>query len=613
MAARSLPGHLALRGSAVEHSTSVAQLRVQTSRAIQAFTERATPGSALLVRSVPGAGKTTALYAAIGSTKKAVRVLVPTLRQAEEFAKDVRYRGMRIDVIAGRRTDNCRRVEVVTAASRAGFSVSRDVCGSPAEGKCDFRGTCAHYLQYGGAQLRVGTTEQLWNPEFMAGAELVFLDDPNWNALIRRVSLGRTQLTALLAHFRSPKAHSVRILLRVLIASLDRTDGNERRGLQFGAQLWDHLAVAAAELGVPWRPTIRSAMEEMALIRSLRLPLTGGDETDWLPWPNFASLCAVLHREAEKFESGREFNSQLAIDSKELHLGWFGRSPIDRQVIPNNVALCVLDATPNELLCDRLLGDFNRAPDLVCDIEPSAEVTVIQHVDRAVGHGSIAGPGVRDGLHHEISQIARRFPSGRVAAITYKGYEHDLAAMGFEVITWSYARGTNRFSDFQLLIAIGRPQPPEDQLLYDAMVVDPDGSPIIRGWEVRWRAYEGVPWEGAFFDLRDRRASQLLHWHREAAVFQGVHRSRLAVRDEPLEVHIFASTPIPGLKITRIEGLSTYNEPRYNDEVSLNAVERIRQAVAVLKERGETPTIRRIVAIAACSASTASKYRHLLE
>jgi hypothetical protein len=596
----------------MKHAKSVALVRARTSRAIHAFVRNAPPGSAQLIQAVPGAGKTRELPRAIASTEKQVRVLAPTLRRAAELTEAIVAEGVPADFIAGRSKANCEHSDRVRVASRAGFSISRDLCGPPDGPLCPFRTSCTHYRQYQGARVRVGTTEQLWNPEFMDGGELVFMDDPNWDALFRDFLIFRAELASLAVDYGATKEKMVAPVLKVLIAAIDRLEREGSSELLIGADVWDHLVVTGAELGIPWLHAVRQLAKAGRLAMKRGPATADGDELD--SNRNLAPLFTVLQREAEKFATNREFNSQLAINRSSLQLRWIGRTPTDPTVLPVDVAVCVLDATPNELLCDRLFEGFHRADDVFCTSSASEKVVVTQHVDFSIGHRSIREAGMRDRVREITRQIASASPSGATAAITYKEHEEELKSMGVEglnVITWPHAKGTNEFIECGVLLTFGRPQPPEDWLLYLTMAADPDGPPVIRDWELKWRAFEGQQYQAAYFDFRDRRAAQMLHWHRESTVFQGVHRSRLAVRDEPLEVHLFTPLPIPGITVTKLEGFPTRDKASRNDETSADAVRRIREAAEALQLRGEVATARKIMEIARCGPSTALKYRHL--
>ena len=95
---------------------------------------------ALLIKSSPGAGKTTAVANAITRWRTSARIVTGSLRLARELAVEHGYA-----LVEGRHPGNCHRHDVVQALGAAGHVVEALGCGRQDSPRCPFRNQCAYF------------------------------------------------------------------------------------------------------------------------------------------------------------------------------------------------------------------------------------------------------------------------------------------------------------------------------------------------------------------------------------------------------------------------------------------------------------------------------------
>ena len=295
-----MPGH-------VNGGGTLQQARDATRTAIEEFV--ADPvrsgGQALLVMAAPGAGKSTAVAAAVKRHHVEARVVVGTKALAGELSASHGY-----NLIEGRNRKNCERYDTVRALGEAGHPVEALACGTPFEPRCPFRVGCLWFAQYAKAGARVGTTEQIYNGQFLAGGTLAVVDDADLqralldSPVIRGEALARAE-----GQLGEPRYAIARVLLRIVQHALIDAPA----GWLLGAHVWDHLVATAARLGLD----LEALVEALPDLEVLPEPYDDIDgyvsvrTVEAVPPATATKLLEALKEELEAFRSGEDFNSRV--------------------------------------------------------------------------------------------------------------------------------------------------------------------------------------------------------------------------------------------------------------------------------------------------------------
>jgi hypothetical protein len=184
-------------------------------------------GRALLISAAPGAGKSTAVAKSIRKHRIEARIVVGTKALAQELAEDHLY-----NLIVGRNHINCDRYDVVKRLGESGHRVEALACGTPFEPRCPFFRSCRYFAQFHAVGPRVAATEQLFNPTFLAGGELVVVDD----AELPRALIERWTVTgAVLERAVSQLSERGDPALLSLLPILQHAERGPHRGLRLGS------------------------------------------------------------------------------------------------------------------------------------------------------------------------------------------------------------------------------------------------------------------------------------------------------------------------------------------------------------------------------------------
>ncbi len=217
---------------------------------------------AQLIETSPGTGKTRAVAEAVRQTGIDARIFAGNLALAREMAQAGGY-----NLIEGRNACNCERFEVVRALGEGGFEVEALACGSVSEPRCPARATCPYWRQFEAPGPRVGTAEQLFNRNFLAGGTVAVVDDADLGrTLIERFAFTSDEIVkahrVLDGKQRDPLRRLLRVLTQALMLQQERTDS--WRSID-GAVVWDRLARAALLCG----ETIEAVVQRLPRVSSL--------------------------------------------------------------------------------------------------------------------------------------------------------------------------------------------------------------------------------------------------------------------------------------------------------------------------------------------------------
>lgn len=604
----------------VDRGVSLAQARVETARGIDAFVADATAnaGKSRLVASSPGAGKSTALADAISEHRVAARVLVGTRQLAEEQAATHGYA-----MISGRDPDNCERHEVVRRLGETGHDVERLACGSVAEPRCPLRSSCAYWAQFRQPGPRVGATEQLFNPHFLAGGSLLALDDAEMlRSLVERSRISGEVLARAVQQLMRRRREPLRRLIVLLQHAV--ADAPERPLM--GAAVWDHLAKTAARYSLDLGTLLR-ALPARATLPEPEADTDGYvtvEALDAAPPPTILRAVEALRAELPAFESGADFNSRLRIGSGGIDV-WAPREAVaDRHGIPiaPQMALLLLDATPVESLVSHVMRDHERLPDLRVTIGLPESVTVAQYAATSNGHSVLSDERNLHAAVAEVQQERTAHPATdprEEAVVVFRRHRTPFVDVGFaesQVVSFGSLRGTNALEAVERLHVVGRPMPPGDDLVFLAQALHHDEPPVSPQIVLGPRAYGGQPVGIDVVDFADPRVAALLRATRDDELVQVVHRARLLTLQPQLSLEpgearqrvrvvLHTSHVVPGLRVDELHFAET--TPGLNEQRADEAAVRIRAALASLIARGELLTVSSVARAAGAERRTVAK------
>lgn len=618
---RRIPRETATRGP-VAPGTTLVEARKTTGERIQRFLAgtRGSGGKALLVRSGPGVGKSYAVAALPRYTT--ARIVTGTLALAGELAQTYGY-----GLVIGRSESNCARIEVVRALEANGHDVARSACGTKEDPRCPVRAECPYWAQFDRSGPLVGATEQAFNPTFVRPATVLVFDDAELlRGMIERHLVSREMVIGAVELLARTRRKAARRLLTILQHGF--VDPPE--GVLIGAAVWDHLARVAAQQGedlvrlvdaLPMKPTLPEPADDADGYVSVQ-------SVQDVPAGTLLRLLETLQEEQEAFAAGGDFNSRLRMSSTGITVSAVREHPRNArgEVLIQDAAVLVLDATPIPSLVDRLLGHHTRLPDIVADVRLPESVRVVQYASTSNGHGALK---VRGGLTTVLGEIAAertRVPvadRSQEAAIVYRDQRRALIDEGGfapgQVLTFGSVRGTNTLAQVERLHVVGRPMPPTHEIAYVAQVIHHDGPPISDQLALVARPYGGQAYEIDVVDFVDPRPGELLWAQREDELLQDVHRARLATlpvqgglfpssdgQRTVVQVIVHTSHAIPGLRVDDLH----FAVPRtsLNDARHAEAELRIRDAMMALAREGQTVSIAAVARRSGASRNTVRDY-----
>lgn len=573
----------------VAKGSSLTDVRQKVKDSIHGFfvTAAPTPGHAQLLAASPGSGKTTELVTAAKNSGLSVRLVVGTKAFAGEVARDYG-----LQLIEARSPKNCTRYDVVTALGSSGHDVERLACGRADAPRCPSRASCAYFTQFAGTGHRVGTAEQLFNRHFMAGGEVVALDDADLSRLVVQSFVLREE--ALIRVAAALPCGPIRDLLLFLVTAVHVTERSK-----FGAGAWEQLAAVANLHNV-------KLVELVEVLTSAAIPepstTNGGRvlsrlDVEAAPPAALRLILEALRAELPRFLSGEEFNGRLCIHPGAVEVRVLRPSPWadDREGRRDRPSVIVLDATPVDALVDHVLAGFTRLEDVRSAVALPPQVTVHQYTTASNSYASLGHPEARQRVLREVCAARELHPVSapdKEAVIAPKALRADLEGIGFSpahILGFGSVRGSNVLASVERLHIIGRPMPPTDDILYDANIIWSGEAPVSRELVMRSRAFGGQPWEIDYLDFADPRASALLKSERDDEIVQAMHRARLHLADDSRRVTlvIHGSHPIDGL---RVDQLHVDSERSRNDDRQTEATERILNAERRLSAAGRPVT-----------------------
>jgi hypothetical protein len=505
-----------------------------------------------------------------------------------------------VRVIHGRGAENCQRHKLAAEVGRAGLSVFRSLCETPANrpaeppARCPFFNTCraGGYLRqftdktagliimpHARTDIRMPADLKLPDPDVVA------VDEGLINQVAVHARIEPITLTAT-ATFDTRKGEIERIEAGTKIGAvvLGAITADASLDVMRAAGIGpDQLRAAAATADEAFReaaPSVSAALSDATISKRLAA---------YRAHPG-ASVAGVLRQLARDIEGGRAASVGIEWDSAATALTADGtRVPhpvvwrhhlAELHSIPSNAAVLLLDADANLGINRRVFG----APLRELRVEAARTARVVQIHDAALTDTTVA-PGPELPNNHEKAAVLRarikafverEATAARVLVVANKTVRRaltsegdDLAPFaawaGAEITHYGRHRGVDRWRDFDVVILVGRLQlpPREAERIAKALYAE---DPDVNLTDLT----SSYIWEERSFDMRDgshRTARVQVHpnplvqsiveLHRERALGQGADRLRLIHRraDNPGRVIVLSNLPIPGLTVDELLSL----------------------------------------------------------
>ena len=510
-------------------SGTIDRTRLQMRQAMYDYLATQHPDHMLLIKAVPGVGKTTAgveVAETLGLAGKRVLYAGPR----HDFFADVmavsRHPELWFEWLP-RQAQNeekqqvgtCIHVEAISAWLNKGYE-ARNFC----EGICGWpyiKGGCVYHAQAEtpkpvifGQHAHVALLHPL---EF----NVVFIDETPIGAFLHEWVIG--------ARWIAPSGmNPTEPLTPILHALAGLAVGKE----QFeGPELLAHLGGAkdvaeACEL-------FRMAADALAEAPKIRFP-GDAEKADYFHLPQ---LVRELHREARAALANREYPHRVIVSGGNLIL--LLRRPGNDKLPAHIIAL---DATAEPRQYEAV---FKRQVQVV-DASPALLGHVYQVYDRANGKAAVSADAQQ--LKQQVLAIAKRYE--HPAVITYQAQAGQMD--GLPALHFYAARGTNQFEHCDALIVAGTPQPPIFAIEKKAKMIFAERMlPFVRNWstELRTYAYTAPDGQGRAYPVSgfwsDPDLQAVLWSLREAELIQAAHRARPLLHET--DIWLLSNVPLPEL------------------------------------------------------------------
>lgn len=516
---------------AIRAPPELSQARADMRAAIDTYLALPAPAHMLLIRAVPGVGKTTA---------------------GVETAEACAARGWRV-AYAGPRHDFFQDVQAIAQHPRQWYEWLPRTEGSEAMKRtCEWTGEINGWLQKGYQGIdfcaRVCGWDYvnnrcLWHRQKLVEQPVIYIQHQHVAAghpLDFRVLIGdENPLAAFLWQWDIP-ANQVRP------ASMGYDEPLTELLLKLAG-------LCAGELvsGLPLMDALGGPAEVLNVCGDFILPANAAAQVDihsaWdasqADYFHLPRLIPLLMREAQAALEDRLYPPRIVAGKGDLTL-LLRRYP--DQKLPQHVIW--LDATGNPHIYRELFGREVQ----VVEAAPAMQGHVTVVTDRTNGKGDFKAGQAAQLVRKIVADCGYQNP----AVVTFKGAQDEIAG-AWQSAHFYGARGTNRLEQADALFVVGAPMPNQDvmqgmaaMLYFERMIA------FGAQWSSRYVAYRyvgpdgrGVEYPaGGYWGDDDLQA---LVWQlREAEILQAVHRARPVHRAVP--IYILSNLPIPELPVDRL-------------------------------------------------------------
>jgi len=259
-------------------------------------------------------------------------------------------------------------------------------------------------------------------------------------------------------------------------------------------------------------------------------------------------------------------------------------------------------------------------------VEMPSTVEIVQIPDQAWGKLRLQDGRARKQALAMIGQVVAQHPGESIALLTHKGFSLDVKRGFPELRTGHFygQRGSNEFQYCDVEIVFGTPYPNLEELMQLAQALYWDESPVLRQVTLERQSFETAPRQRrrqvAVRTYVDPRLAELLRAKCQEELLQAVYRIRpLSVEVDPsgqlefvmyndpneprrrAKVYLFCALPLPGLTVQLVEGKAP-PAPRPAQVICLH------QAAQNLTFRRERITEERLAREASTSRNQARRF-----
>ena len=204
-------------------------------------------------------------------------------------------------------------------------------------------------------------------------------------------------------------------------------------------------------------------------------------------------------------------------------------------------------------------------------VEMPHTVKILQYPDQGWGKMRLQSPKARKQALEIIRRVIQKHPGESISIITHKSFGAEVKKAYPQLLVGNFfgQRGSNQFENCDVQIVFGTPNPNPDQLQEQAESLYWDQTPVLRQTSLEPMVFETEPGRPARqVSVRSYTDPRLAELHRSKCVdelIQAIYRVRpLSVDSNPkypllhetrqqATVYLFSSMPLPGLKVQLIE------------------------------------------------------------
>lgn len=521
-----------------ETAVDLEQARQIVWDAMQEYVWQEAPTHALLVRGVPGLGKTTlgvqlAEYAAHIGHVRHILYAGPRRDLWGDLCEKIESPDLWYNWLPRQQDEHnpelttCFHAQAMNRWLARGYE-AMDFCANPRICGWDFiNGGCPYHQQKETeAQIIFGQHQHLaLGHPLMKRFRLLIVDENPLSAFLRHWQIPGKFVLPSGMELVSPLTDLVHHLEILTTSGLFTLTGRELIDRLGGA---DEVLGALGDAG-------NIALD--AVVMPPMLASTG--EVERAQYTHLPSLLNLLKREATAAKSGGDYVSRIMVRPGALWLALRHNLTEHARGKP----MVILDATGSTALYEAMLGRE------VQTVNPHIKMQgrVFQVMDRTNTLGSVREEDARTRVRTTVDEIVARYEYKAPVVITHKKLEDAFA--GYQTGHFYGMRGTNRFETCDAIFIVGAPIPPPDELeqiaamLYFSRMKPFDTSwtetdvPIMRpedeaeGWAYQVSGHWADP------------ELQALVWqYREAEIVQAAHRARPAIR--PVDVWLLTNIPL---------------------------------------------------------------------
>jgi hypothetical protein len=311
--------------------------------------------------------------------------------------------------------------------------------------------------------------------------------------------------------------------------------------------------------------SVREACEEAILPANVALyvpPIHYASDVERVPYAHLQALCVLLAREARAVERGQEYPHRVLIGNHKLTL-------LLRRAVHEEMPYHIiwLDATANPRLYESCFGRKVK----VIDAQPKTQARIFQVHDRANGKGSLFSrtkeereeakqegkpaptPRHAQQLVQVLDGIVQRYGYTSPAITGFKDFlAQNKGLRKYPQVSFYAGRGSNALEGHDALFVLGTPMPPTSAIEYSArMIFWERMTPFQVEWSTKRVPYAYIAPDGmgraypvsGFWGDPDLQ-SLLWSW-REAEIIQMAHRGRPV--NHPIDIWLLTNIPVTEL------------------------------------------------------------------